>query len=160
METGDHDLGFFDVGTECPDLRIKDGDLEGEKGLQTAALISLFSDRRVSLEQVPFEGSGQRGWWADEISIPTTDQMGSRQWILDRATTTLDSVNRLEDVEVEAFQWGIEDAVFKSVNATAQIDNNSQIGSTIEIVKPDGDSFFFRFVWDGQLLRFESDSID
>ena len=43
------DVGIFDVGADCPDLVIEDGDLKADNTMETSALISLFSDRRVTL---------------------------------------------------------------------------------------------------------------
>ena len=45
------DVGFFNVGAACPDMIIENGDLKADNGLETASLISLFSDKRVTLEQ-------------------------------------------------------------------------------------------------------------
>ena len=145
-----HDVGFFDVGTECPDLIIENGDLKGEKGLETSALISVFSDRFVPTEDLPDGEESNRGWWADEISEPPEDQNGSKFWTTDRSKTTLDTANQLEEFGKTAFQWMIDDGIAKSVESNAEIIDSQQIRVSIEITKPDGNSFFFRFLWDGQ----------
>jgi len=36
------DIGFFDAGTNCPDILIENGDLKAEKGLQSRSNFYLF----------------------------------------------------------------------------------------------------------------------
>jgi len=147
-----HDVGFFDVGTQCPDLVIEKGDLKGEKGFETSALISLFSDRFVPTEDLPDGEESNRGWWGDEISEPPEDQIGSKIWTTDRSKTTLETASQLEEFGKSAFQWMIDDGIAKKVETSSEIINKQEIRLSIEITKPDGNSFFFRFLWDGQLL--------
>ena len=148
------DVGFFDVGTECPDLIIEDGDLKADNGLETAALISLFSDRRVSLEQLPRGEADRMGWWADLISEPQDDQIGSRHWILERiGKVNTDTAVEFESILQEAFEWMLEDGVAARVVVTAERTENDRIEGSVQIFKPDGDNIPFKFIWDGQRLK-------
>lgn len=148
------DVGFFDVGTACPDLVIENGDLKADNGLETAALISLFSNKRVSLEQLPQGETDQMGWWADLISEPIGDEIGSRLWILERTGKVLDSTAvEMESMLSEAFKWMLDDGVAAQVVVSAARNGTNEIRGSVEIKKPDGDNIPFKFVWDGQRLK-------
>ena len=56
--------------------------LRAERGLRSAVLISLFTDRRAEPGDVP-EGEDPRGWWADVLG-EEGDRIGSRLWLIDR----------------------------------------------------------------------------
>ncbi len=148
------DVGFFDVGTDCPDLVIENGDLKPDNGLETAALISVWSDRRVSLEELPRGESDRMGWWADLISEPEGDKIGSRQWVLER----LGKVNNANAVEQEsilkeAFEWMLEDGIAARVVVSAARTENDRIEGSVRIFRPNGDNIPFKFIWDGQRLK-------
>ena len=150
------DVGFFDVGTDCPDLVIENGDLKADNGLETAALISLFSDRRVSFEELPLGEDDQMGWWADLISDVEGDKIGSRYWIIER----LGKVSNATAVEIEsvfkqAFDWMLEDGIAAKivVDAVRNPNTPNEITGSVDIIKPDGDNIPFGFVWNGQRLK-------
>ena len=148
------DVGFFDVGRACPDLVIENGDLKADNGLETAGLISLFSDRRVSLEQLPAGETDRMGWWADLISEPLADEIGSRLWVLERTGKVLNATAvEMESMLAEAFQWMLDDGIAAQVKVSAARTGTSEIRGNVEILKPDGDNIPFKFVWDGQRLK-------
>lgn len=147
------DVGFFDVGSACPDLIIEDGDLKADDGLETAALISVFSDKRVTLEELPFGHDKQRGWWADLVSEPEDDQIGSKLWRLEATgKVNNDAVINLENILRDAFQWMLDDGIAATVTVTAER-KDQVIEGDVKIFKPSGDDIPFKFLWDGQLLK-------
>lgn len=148
------DVGFFDVGAPCPDLVIENGDLKADNGLETAALISLFSDKRVSLEELPRGENDRMGWWADLISETGDDQIGSRHWILERiGKVNTDTAVEFESILQEAFEWMLDDGIAAQVVVTAERTESDRIEGSVKIFKPDGDNIPFKFVWDGQRLK-------
>lgn len=148
------DVGFFDTGEACPDLKIENGDLKADNGLETAALISVFSNKRVTLEQLPQGETDRMGWWADLISEAEGDQIGSRHWVLER----LGKINTQSEIEMrsvlkEAFEWMLDDGIASRVEVDAErTDTNEIVGSAL-IYRPSGDNIPFKFVWDGQKLK-------
>ena len=72
-----HDIAFAEVVGSCPDMIIENGDLKPEKGLETAILITLFSDKRATDDQLPDAITGKRGWWGATIAEMASDQIGS-----------------------------------------------------------------------------------
>ena len=100
--------------TGSADLVLEAGDLKAEPGLQTAVLVSLFSDARLPDDEPdpPYgPATDPRGWWPDT----PLDRHGSLLWLLERAKTTpateVDAIRYCE----EALAWGIEDGVWESV---------------------------------------------
>ena len=148
------DVGFFNVGAACPDLVIEDGDLTADNGLETSALISLFSDKRVTFEELPAGESDRRGWWADLISDPIDDEIGSRLWTLARIGKATDvTAVEMESMLSEAFAWTLEDGVAASVVVNAARVGLNEVSGTVDIFRPEGDNIPLKFNWDGQRLK-------
>lgn len=148
------DVGFFEVeGQACPDLVIENGDLKADNGLETSALISLFSNKRVTFEQLPPGENDRQGWWADLISEPVDDQIGSRLWTLERRKVTNSTAIDMESILSEAFNWMLEDGIASQIVVESAISGDNEIKGSAQIFKPDGDNIPFKFIWDGQKLK-------
>jgi len=147
------DVGFFDVGTECPDIVIENGDLKPDNTLITPAFISMFSDKRVTLEELPPGLDDRRGWWADLISEPLEDQIGSRLWTLDRSKILDSTPAELENIMSEALNWMLEDGIAQRVVVTAARNGLNEVTGTARVFRPDGEEIPFKFIWDGQELK-------
>lgn len=148
------DVGFFEIDDEyCPDMVIENGDLKADIGLETAALISLFSDKRVTFEQLPQGETDRRGWWADLISDPLSDEIGSRLWTLDRGKVVNTTAVDMESILTEAFDWLLEDGIAASIVVDSAITGDNEVRGSVKIVKPDGKNIPLKFIWDGQRLK-------
>jgi len=148
------DVGFFDVGASCPDLVIENGDLKADNGLETASLISLFSDKRVRFEDLPPGENDQQGWWADLISEPLSDEIGSKLWTLWREGKIIDAtVIEMEAILTDAFTWMIDDGIAAKVVVNAERLGQNEITGTVDITRPTGENIPLKFVWDGQTLK-------
>lgn len=147
-------IGFFDVGEACPDMVIENGGLKADNGLETPSLISVFSDKRVTLEELPSGETDRRGWWADLISEPANDQIGSRLWTLARLGKVLE-VTAVEQKSIleEAFEWMLEDGIASSIVVESAINGPNEITGNVKIFRPNGDNIPFKFIWDGQGLK-------
>lgn len=141
---GDH----FDIG-------IKDGDLEKDEGLETAIIISLFSNRRVTDEELPTGTTNKQGYWADQYSERANDKTGSRLWTLQREKRLPETLRRAEDFAKEALGWLIDDGVASSIGATAQnIDGTTNAWELfIDIKRPSGRTNRYQVLWDKQALK-------
>jgi phage gp46-like protein len=137
------------------DLVMIDSDLASDPGLETAVLLSLFTDARAANDDVPPSGdpTDRRGWWADQFSTVEGDKIGSRRWLLDRSKFTNETAIVLKEYDTEALQWMIDDGVASSVDITtalATVRGSPRINETIVINRPHGSPLTFRFahVWD------------
>lgn len=101
------------------DIDIENGDLVSDKGMRTAVLISLFTDRQAEPDDVIPDGTdNRRGWWADAYA-EGRDKIGSRLWLLSREKKTTRTLERAEEYANEALKWLIDDGVAKNVSSTA-----------------------------------------
>lgn len=117
------------------DLQIgDDGDIVTSDSLDTAILVSLFTDARADASEVA-DSAKRRGWIGNE-STPGIE-MGSKLWLYDQARVTRETINGVRDATQDALQWLVDDGLAVSVRtaATASAD-----GITVEVVieRPSG----------------------
>lgn len=136
------------------DWSLAVGDLQTGQDLETACLVSLFSDRLATPDFVPTDGTtDRRGWWADPYNdLP----IGSNLWQLDRAKKTRDTLGLARRYSQDALAWLVTDGLASSVLVDTRWLGN-EIGSTmlgiaVAITKPDGSLTRFVFGWAWQNL--------
>lgn len=135
------------------DYRIDPPGLAEDDGLQTAVIISLFTDRRARADDaLPGAEDDRRGWWADAYPEVAGDEIGSRLWLLARAKQTDETLNRARDYALEALQWLVEDGVASTVNVTATWVQPGALELQAQVVKPDDAQIDYRFrqAWEAQ----------
>lgn len=99
-------------------LAQADGVLVAELGLSTAVFISLGTDREPHPDDDVPEGFEPGGWWADAMDGKGR-KIGSRLWLLQRATISDETISRAASYVDEALAWMIEDKIANSVTVTA-----------------------------------------
>lgn len=131
------------------DLEMKNNDLSLDLTLKTAIEISLFSDRRVSVDELPEGETDQRGWWADALN-DDQDEIGSKLWLLKREKVTQNIVDRAREYCEEALQWLVTDQIAASVTVTTERQGLYQIAIGVGIQRPKDDrvKFRFGFIWE------------
>lgn len=94
-------------------------DLVTGRDLETAATISLFTDRLAAPDDpLPDPNDGdRRGWWADTDA--EAGPIGSRIWLLSREKQTEEVRRRAEDYCREALQWLLDDDAADKVEVAA-----------------------------------------
>ena len=101
----------FDAERGIFDLVLSSPDLQGDDGLLTAVIISLFTDRRAHDDDpLPDERVGvpsdMRGWWGDYFETEKRpDPIGSRLWLLWREKEMAVVVARAQEYASEALAW-------------------------------------------------------
>ena len=146
------DIGLFLV-EGCFDVKVENGDLKSDDGLETAVIISLFTDRRVSEQQLPDLAVSKRGWWGDMFSDIDGDQIGSRLWTIERRKRTDETLRLYEDFAKEALDWLIEDGVASTITVLAAYDSQGQAVGEIIITRPSGATSRYDANWDAQELK-------
>lgn len=140
--TGDADLSLIDY----------DADLETDRGLRTAVLLSLFTDRRAEDDDIPPSGDAndRRGWWGDQFLEVKGDKYGSRLWLLDRSKDTNERSLRAIEYAREGLAWMIEDKVVAGVDVSIDATSRPKL-LVIGLQRPGRDPVFFRFAhtWEG-----------
>jgi phage gp46-like protein len=123
--------------------------LQNDDGLDTAVILSLFTDARAEDDDIlPNDSGDKRGAWIDTFSDNEGDKFGSRLWLLDRAKLLPETVNKVIEYCTESLKWMVKDGIAKAVNVTAEIIRHHPlgiIGAQIDIVKPDGTTNRYKF---------------
>ncbi len=102
--------------------------------LETAMLISLFTDRMAQPGDAIADGTDDpRGWWADD-DVP----IGSRMWLLSRSKQTRETLQRAYDYLAEALAWLIDDGVVARFDVTTQWVSRGVLGAQVIAYKQDG----------------------
>lgn len=91
--------------------------LTEDEGLQTAVIISLFTDRRAEVADLPADATGhdRRGWWGDSFAEVEGDRIGSRLWLLAREKKTQATLLKARDFAKEALAWLLDDGIARGV---------------------------------------------
>lgn len=138
---------FWDVDRLAADWREGRGDLINGDDLQTAIIISLFTDR-VARDDDNIDGDDRRGWWGD--SGEDMD-IGSRLWLLRRQKLIQKVAQKAEDYARESLQWLITDGVVSSIDVVTQIVYPRRLNMVLRYRKPgsaDGTDMRFFWVWE------------
>ncbi len=139
------------LATGDADLLMIDSDLASDRGLETAVILSLFTDRRASDDDKPPSGDARdrRGWWADQFARVAGDRHGSRLWLLDRAKLTHETSLQAKEYAREALAWMIEDRVASSIDLVVELTDRALL-IAVGVNRPGRDSITYRFArsWD------------
>lgn len=126
----------FDNDLQRADLQ-RDGNYLTDSGLETAVVLSLFTDRQADEgDEIPDGSEVRRGFWADKYLEAEGDKSGSRLWLLDRSKTTQDPANLAIQYAKEALQWMIDDGLAGSIEVTGEIYSEDTIALAVEITRP------------------------
>jgi phage gp46-like protein len=124
------------------------GDLQTGQDLETACLVSLFTDRLATPDFSPTDGTtDRRGWWADPYN---EEPLGSTLWQLDRAKKTRDTLGTARRYALTALQWLIDDGVAASIACNTSWlggAGSTLLGIALAITRPNGAQTRFMFAW-------------
>ena len=126
------------------DICVVGADLQAEEGLDTAILISLFTDARVREAELPPGHTWRRGWWGDDVE-DEPDSTGSKLWLLRRSKATPEVLVRARGYIREALQWLIRDGVAVELDVVTDYSPPGVMRMFISIVEPDRTRLEFQF---------------
>ncbi|MDR5757031.1 phage GP46 family protein [Caballeronia sp. LZ035] len=126
------------------------GFLQTGNDLQTAVLLSLFTDRVANSDDFIPDGTGDpRGWWGD---VGEDTPIGSRLWLLDRSKQTQEVLNNARDYITEALQWLVDDGVVASMDVQTEWTRDTFLGAQIMLYQPAGPGVALTFAWAWQQI--------
>jgi len=142
------------------DIQYNNGDLVRELGLETAVLMSIYTDRRASSDDILPDDryDDRRGWWGDQITDYDGDQIGSRLWLLERSKTTEDNINSAKFYLEECLQWMLDDEVAQDIEIEVERQNREDgtatLASQIKIKQSDGGIIALKFkdLWENEII--------
>lgn len=132
-------------------------DLARDDGLETAVLLSLFTDRRAEPEELPshFSKDDLRGYWGDVRPPVEGDKFGSLLWLLAREKQTTDVLNRSRQYAQDALAWMTEDKIAQRVSVATSFPYQGWLLIDIDIYRPDGTrtSYRYNYEWAKQAAK-------
>ena len=134
------------------DWTLTGGAIEMGDDLESAILISLFTDRLATTDFKPTDGTNdRRGWWGDSYADADDVQIGSRLWQLERSKKLTSTLNKAREYCAESLQWLIDDGVVSVFKIDAEWQNSTRLALRIAATRPDGSTrpFNFSFAWVG-----------
>lgn len=118
-------------------LALNGPDLLTDNSIETAVVISLFTDRRAQpSDLIPDGTTDRRGWWADSFR---RRPIGSRLWLLNREKTVQAVVERTKAYADEALAWLKPAGLVKSVTCAAFRVGRDRLQLSVSLVMPDGE---------------------
>lgn len=128
------------------DIAIAPPGLAEEDGLETAVIISLFTDARAPDDALlPDDSQDRRGWWGDAYGDDPTDSTGSLIWLLTRSKQMQSVVQQVRDFSRAALAWMVTDGVAQSVAVESEITAPEVLGWSIVIQRVGRPVARFRF---------------
>lgn len=115
--------------------------LELDDSLETAVIMSLFTDRRAEDDdRLPFGESDRRGWWGDAYADVPSRKIGSRLWLLEREKQLPEVLVRAREYALEALQWLVDDGRAARVDVEASFPRTGVLGLEVTLWLPAGGS--------------------
>lgn len=152
------DYGLFIEGGLI-DISLMIGDVAADDGLETAVLISLFSDARASQDMIAeFDRDGDlRGYWGD-LDNPA-DETGSLLWVLKREKQLSRTLASAREYCERALAWLIEDKVADRVVVATEYPQRGWMAIQIDIYRPRSNNpvtYRYNYEWAAQILKVAS----
>lgn len=124
---------------------LEDGDLLLAPPMETAVIVSIFTDRLAELDDDLGPGeTDRRGWWATGLD---GKPIGSRLWLLRRAKREAETLKRARDYIREALAWMIEEGLAVSVDVQCEWQDASRIAAAIGVNRADGSRAAVTAAW-------------
>jgi len=142
------DIKFFYLAKTAETLGPADMQVQGnallrDPGLETAVLISLFSDARAANDDALPGTQKLRGGYFGSLLVGFN--FGSKLWLLGRSKIDATTLKLAEQYAQEALEWMITDSIAETIEATAVKASNRQIDFTVTINRKNVDDVYFKF---------------
>jgi phage gp46-like protein len=145
---------IWDPATGTGDFAMDGADLATGHELETAVLISLFTEAEADPGDIVPDTIDRRGWWADtyaaleDPTLPTigNDRIGSKLWQVFVRPRNQDTLNWLRDAATKALGWMLTDGVASAIDVEPLFINAGGVGLIITITA-NGTPTRFSYVW-------------
>ena len=134
--------------------------VELEDSLQTAIILSLFTDRRASADDaLPLNETNRRGWVGDEFMATgpgnARDDWGTRLWLCYIGKATGDVPAFAEFTCREGLQWLVRDGIASRIAVTAQWvgERADRLAVRPQIYQPGRSSPVYDVLWGTSVKR-------
>lgn len=132
-----------------------------EDTLNTAVILSLFTDKRAGADDpVPLGQQDRRGWIGDELLVSglDSDEWGSTLWLCLAGKSDADTLERARFAAQEALAWLIRDGIATTVTVTAEWvgERRDRLAIRPTIYKADDTSPVYDVLWGTSIRRWAS----
>lgn len=116
--------------------------------LESAILLSLFTDRRAIDDDELEDGEDPRGWWGDSFARVAGDLVGSRLWTLRREKLTTQVEAQARAICEEALAWLVEDGIASRVEVALERVDGGRLDIAVTVHREAGGAQRYAFAWD------------
>ena len=134
--------------------------VELEDTLQTAIILSIFTDKRAGIDdQLPLNETNRRGWVGNDFMPPAPgaarDDWGTLLWLCYIGKVTGDVLAFAEFTCREGLQWLVRDGIASRVSVTAQWvgERADRLAVRPQIYQPSQASPVYDVLWGTSLRR-------
>ena len=120
-----NEKGYFDFSF------AEDGDFELTQGLDSALVITFYTNQRADSTEVSTP-QNRSGWWGDAFNEDGS-KMGSRIWLLQNVAVNQTTLNKAIDYTTKAYQWLLDENYIDTLNVFGE-SSLSTITITIQTV--------------------------
>lgn len=114
------------------DLVVKNGEIQTDKSLKSAVLVSLFTDARCEKTELPKGEFSQRGYFGDAIF---KEETGSKLWFLNRSKYTNDTLIKAKEYAKSSLDWIVSDGLAKDIKVDSFFNEQKKLILNISILK-------------------------
>ena len=135
-------------------------DLSTDAGLETAIVISLFTDRRAEGEELPSGETRLKGWWGDSVAEAEGDRIGSKLWLLYREKHLSEVAKRAKEYTEDALRWLTETKAARKVEVETELLPNGMLAIGARILRPGAnEATAYRFNYNWQMQEAVDDAV-
>lgn len=127
------------------DWSMAGADLASGSDLETAILISLFSDREANVDDLIPDGTNDPRGWIGDVDQPY--KIGSRIWLLVRSKQTQETLRLANDYVAEALQWLIDDGAVARFDISTEWTRRGVLGVGVVAYQQGGATQALNFSW-------------
>lgn len=134
--TNKRDIDFFYNSNDGYwDLALTDeGDLVGSNSIDTAVLMSLFTDKRADKSEIR-KATQRRGWVGNLFNNNENYEIGSKIWIhSNQGRMQADNLNNIVDDAKDSLNWLLEDGIVDQMVIDYDTINNNEIKLNLRFV--------------------------
>ena len=143
----------WDPVTGTGDFAMDGPGIETGHELETAVLISLFTDAQADPEDVVYDHD-PRGWWADtyaafedaSLTPLPADRIGSKLWQVFYRPRNQDTLNWLRDEAARALAWMLTDGVVSAIDVQPLFTSSGGVGAVVTITSF-GVTSVYEYAW-------------
>jgi phage gp46-like protein len=130
------------------DLVIDANDLALTDDLETAVIISLFTDARLPSDQeLPVGETERRGWWGDTFADTAGDSVGSLLWTLSREKQVPAVLQKAGTYARAALRWLVDDGVASAVDVATEYPGDGWLTIAVTVTRPRLKPIAFRYAY-------------